>query len=100
MFYLRGGYYYEQSPIPDQSDVRSNHLDFDKHVLCFGLGYDIVKVPFLPKLPMAYPVKVELGFQYHFMNERTQRKDILTGQNSWKIDGSQFALGLGVTVGF
>jgi len=99
-FYLRGGYYYEQSPIPDQSDVRSNHLDFDKHVVCAGLGYTIVKLPFIPKLPMAYPVKLDLGFQYHLMNERTQRKNILTGQNSWKIDGSQFALSLGATVGF
>ena len=99
-FRLRAGYYYEESPIPDQSDVRSNHLDFDKHVVCAGLGYTIVKLPFIPKLPLSYPVVADLGFQYHLMNERTQRKDILTGQNSWKIDGTQYAISLGLTMGF
>jgi len=99
-FLVRCGYYYEQSPIPDQADVRSNHLDSDKHVICAGLGYTIVKLPFLPKLPPAYPIAFDLGFQYHLMNERTQRKNILTEQSSWKIDGTQLAVGLGLTVGF
>lgn len=95
---LRAGYYYEKSPIPDQSNVPSNHLDFNKHVVSTGLGYSFTKLPFVGELPLSYPISVDTFFQYQIMEDRTQIKS--NGQPGWRIEGYQTALGIGISSGF
>jgi long-subunit fatty acid transport protein len=98
--FLRTGYYYEESPVPDQGDIRSNYLDLNKHVLSAGIGYSFTRLPLVGALPFRYPVCVDGFFQYQFMEDRTQRKDPSTVQEGWSIEGYQYALGMGITTGF
>jgi len=95
---LRAGYWYEASPVPDQSDMSSNHLDFDKHVVSTGLGYTFSKVPYLGELPFMHAISVDFFFQWQIMEKRTQAK--VTGQPGWLIEGYQVAAGFGVSSGF
>jgi long-chain fatty acid transport protein len=97
----RCGYYFDPTPVPDQSDVESNYLDTDKHVFSLGLGYAITKLPWIGDLPLFYPVEIDGYFQFQHMPRRYQAKDTaLTGQPGWYIDGSAYALGFGVSMGF
>ena len=96
--FLRFGYYYEESPIPDQSNMPSNHLDFNKHVVSTGLGYSFTKLPFVGELPMHYPISIDAFFQYQIMEARTQAKS--NGQPGWRIEGYQTAVGLSISSGF
>jgi len=95
---LRAGYSYEPSPVPDQSDIRSNFLAFNKHVFSVGLGYVFSRLPLVGALPFRYPVILDTFFQYQWLEDRTQPK--VTGQPAWRIEGYQFAFGLGITLGF
>ncbi len=98
---LRGGYYLERSPVPDQSDTLSNHLDFDKHVFSVGLGYTFINLPLIGELPFSYPVALNPFFQYQALNNRIQKKiPSVTNQSSWRIQGYQYAIGMGLTLGF
>ena len=94
---VRAGYYYEPSPVPDQSNIRSNLLDFDKNVFSFGLGYAFQKLPVVGPLPFRYPIALDGFFQYQWLADRTQLKN--TGQPDWRIGGNQFALGISITLG-
>jgi len=97
---VRGGYYYDPSPIPDQSDVKSNYLDTDKHVFSVGLGYAFSKLPWIGELPLYYPLEIDGYFQFQHLPNRTQPKDEATGQEGWYVDGSAYALGIGISTGF
>lgn len=97
---LRTGYYYERSPVPDQRATASNHLDSSKHVVSVGAGYAVSELPGLGPLPLRYPVDVDVFFQYHIMEPRTQEKDPATGQQGWEIKGYQYSLGVGLSIGF
>jgi len=97
---LRAGYFYEASPVPDQRDILSNQLDFDRHVLSVGLGYVFSALPCIGELPFQYPISVDAFFQYQWMQDREQKKDPSTAQEGWRIEGYQIATGLGLTVGF
>ncbi len=97
---LRGGYYFEGSPVPDQSDTLSNHLDFNKHVLSAGLGYTVIKVPFIGELPLNYPLVFNTFVQYQILNDRVQQKNSATNQSHWIIEGYQYAFGIGLSLSF
>jgi len=99
---VRAGYYYDPTPVPDQSDVPSNYLDSDKHVLSVGFGYAFTGLPWIGELPLYYPVEMDGTFQYQFVENRIQEKLPSTDehQQGWRIKGSAFALGIGVTIGF
>jgi len=99
---VRGGYYYDPTPVPDQRDVTSNYLDSDKHVMSLGFGYDFTRLPLIGKLPLYYPVMLDGYFQYQFIENRIQEKfpNHDEQQQTWIIKGSAFAFGAGVTIGF
>lgn len=97
---LRAGYYFEPSPVPDQGDVTSNHLDADKHVFSVGVGYGFDRLPWIGELPFRHPIDIDAFFQYQWMQDRTQLKLPSTGQESWRIEGHQIALGVGLSSGF
>lgn len=97
----RGGYYFDPSPVPDQFDVKSNYLDTDKHVFSLGLGYAFSRLPWIGELPLYYPIEIDGYFQAQYLPKRYQLKDrSITGQDPWYIDGSAFAMGIGVSTGF
>ena len=96
----RFGYSYETSPVPDQSDTVSNYLDPSKHIISFGAGYSISKLWGGREWPLHYPISVDVFFQYQLMSERTQQKLPTTNQQGWRIEGYQYAMGVGITTGF
>jgi len=96
----RCGYYFDPSPVPDQSDVTSNYLDSDKHVISAGIGYSFTRLPWIGELPLFYPIQVDGYFQFQSIPRRYQSKDPSTGQSGWYIDGSAYALGFGASMGF
>ncbi len=97
---VRAGYYYEPTPVPDQSRTRSNYLDCTKHVISCGAGYTFEELPFIGRLPFRYPVALDAFFQYHVMEPRTQHKLETTGQDGWRIRGYQFSVGVGLSLCF
>ncbi len=64
---LRGGYGFEQTPVPDQ-DGDTNYLDADRHVLAGGLGVQ----------PMD-GVSVDLHMRTHVLGEQTADKGPASG---------------------
>jgi hypothetical protein len=96
--FLRTGYYYEGSPVPDQRTTRSNYLDFDKHAISAGAGIEFTKLPVLGEIPLNYPVSIDAFLQYQWMEDRTQNRPL--ENKSWRIEGYQLALGVGLSTGF
>lgn len=64
--HLRGGYFFEMSPVPEQTS-ESNYWDNDRHVLTLGYGVELSD-----PLP---PVSVDLFYQLHVLAPRTHPKD-------------------------
>jgi long-chain fatty acid transport protein len=83
---LRGGYYYQPTPVPDQKGA-TNLVDLDKHVLSLGLAWTwwteterIVRTEEGPKIETAdrAPLTIEAFFQWHH----------LVGESVDKVPGS------------
>jgi long-chain fatty acid transport protein len=100
-FFVRMGYWHEESPVPDQQDIPSNYLDNDKNVLSWGVGYALenLHIPFT-QAKLKYPLLLDAFVQYQMMENRNQEKDPSVGQPSWRADGYQIAGGVGLTLQF
>ncbi|WP_372986590.1 alkane uptake protein AupA [Marinobacter sp.] len=64
-FALRGGVAYEESPLKSTRNPEINYLDTDKIVIGLGISatYDRTRL-------LAYPVRLDLGYQYQQLQER------------------------------
>ena len=64
-FALRGGVAYEESPLKTTRNPDLNYLDTDKIVVGLGISatYDRTRL-------LAYPVRLDLGYQYQQLQER------------------------------
>jgi len=64
-FSVRGGVAYEESPLKSTRNPEINYLDTDKIVVGLGLSatYDRTRL-------LAYPVRLDLGYQYQQLQER------------------------------
>ncbi|ERS88384.1 aromatic hydrocarbon degradation protein [Marinobacter sp. C1S70] len=64
-FALRGGVAYEESPLKTTRNPELNYLDTDKLVVGLGISatYDRTRL-------LAYPVRLDLGYQYQQLQER------------------------------
>jgi long-chain fatty acid transport protein len=69
-FALRAGWYYEQSPVPDQSGVW-NILDNNKNVYAAGFGLRIDKVLGIIKKP----INLDANIQAHSLIPQTIEND-------------------------
>jgi long-chain fatty acid transport protein len=96
--FLRSGYYYETSPVPDQGGYPSNYLDFNKHVFSAGVGLALKRLPLIGDLPLIYKLELDAFGQYQVLDDRTQTRP--SPEENWRIEGHQYALGLGITTGF
>ncbi len=67
---LRGGYYFQPSPAPDQSGPL-NILDNDKHVVTGGFGIEYYDPTELVLLPMS----LDVSYQLHALVERITEND-------------------------
>ena len=63
---VRGGWYYEPSPVPDRPSSW-NLLDNDKHVVSAGMGMEIGHVLGF----FTAPVTFDLAYQQHILQQRT-----------------------------
>jgi long-chain fatty acid transport protein len=89
-FTLRGGYYYQASPVPDQRGI-TNYADADKHVLSLGGG---VKA-FLPPKILKKPIHIDFVFQAQILQERSVVKDDPEDPvGDYTIDGEIFLGGI------
>lgn len=66
----RAGYWYEESPVPEQIGVTS-YLDTDRHILSTGLGIAVKRIF---DRPLPNPIGLDLYLQYQHMAERTHHK--------------------------
>ena len=64
-FSLRAGVAYEESPLKTTRNPEINYLDTDK--ISFGLG---LSATYNRTRLLAYPVRVDLGYQYQKLQER------------------------------
>jgi len=89
-FTLRGGYYYQASPVPDQRGI-TNYADADKHVISIGGG---VKA-FLPPKILERPIHIDFVFQAQILQERSVIKDDPEDPvGDYTIDGEIFLGGI------
>jgi len=92
-FTVRGGYYYQASPVPDQRGI-TNYVDADKHVISIGGG---VKA-FLPPKILERPIHIDFVFQAQILQERTVIKDDPEDPvGDYTIDGEIFLGGIFLT---
>jgi long-chain fatty acid transport protein len=92
-FTLRGGYYYQASPVPDQRGI-TNYVDADKHVISIGGG---VKA-FLPPKILERPIHIDFVFQAQILQERSVIKDDPEDPvGDYTIDGEIFLGGIFLT---
>lgn len=67
---LRGGYFYEPSPAPDQP-AQTNYVDMDKHAFSLGLGIELTDASgVLPK-----PASIDVSGMALWLPERSYLKD-------------------------
>jgi long-subunit fatty acid transport protein len=86
---LRAGYEYWQSPVPVQSAVNTNILDSNRHIVGFGVGFNLARV-----LGMKDSVlQMDVGGQYHFLEEVLLQK-----VNSQAIGAPNYTIGGNVWV--
>lgn len=89
-FTLRGGYYYQASPVPDQRGI-TNYADADKHVISIGGG---VKA-FLPPTILEKPIHIDFVFQAQILESRSVVKDDPDDPvGDYTIDGEIFLGGI------
>jgi len=91
---LRCGYFYEPSPIPDQTKI-SNYLDNDRHAFSFGLGYTFMD----PLRVIKPPIVTDIVFQYiHMPTRKTIKPSGVPG--GFETEGEVFSVGFNVTLNF
>jgi long-chain fatty acid transport protein len=56
--HLYGGYFYEPSPVPDQT-TQNNYMDMDRHVFSFGAGYTIPGIGHYWKKPLTFQALIQ-----------------------------------------
>ncbi len=87
---LRAGYYYQASPVPDQTGV-TNYADADKHVIAAGAGVNL----FLPPKILERPILIDVVFQGQLLDERVVVKDDPEDPvGGYTVDGDVFLGGL------
>jgi len=64
-FAVRGGWYFEPSPVPDQNN-QWNVLDNDKNVVSTGVGMEIGNIIGI----FMVPAKFDVAYQHHILSRR------------------------------
>jgi len=96
MLAFRCGYYFEPTPVPEQSR-KSNYIDNDRHVFSVGTGIyfsDPFKV-------VREPMNIDLAFQYFHLPRRVTEKEpgFFPGY-AYESSGEVYTLGVNVTFHF
>lgn len=73
--YLRAGYCYEPSPVPEQTG-RTNYLDTDRHVFSWGAG--VLLNELFGKDLTQHPLSFDIGVAFHWLPERKNVKALDT----------------------
>jgi len=69
--FLRAGYAYEPSPVPEQTG-RTNFMDSDRHAFSWGVGFAFKRL-FGRDLPGRF-LSLDIGMAYHRLEARSNRK--------------------------
>lgn len=93
---VRGGFFYESSPVPEQS-MLTNLVDTDRLAFSAGLGLRLDELrPFLPGY-LAFDVHA----QYSYLPYRAMRKiSLVDPTGDYVAGGHIFAFGVSTSVGF
>ncbi len=94
-FWGRGGYTYEVSPVPAQTQ-ETNYLDADRHIGAVGFGVELTG---LGDRESNLPHYFDVVFQYHYLERRVFKKNTSVdadnpGYPKIGIDGSLWAVGI------
>lgn len=95
-FSVRGGVAYEESPLKSTRNPEINYLDTDKIVVGLGISatYDRTRL-------LAYPVRLDLGYQYQQLQERNfTLVDFDGAETSVTADGDIHVISGSVTLKF
>ncbi len=106
---IRGGYYYQRSPIPSQGGA-TNLIDLDKHVLSFGAGWtywrkrdrvaregDTAEIVSEDENPFS----LDLFFQWHHLIDERVAKDPAASPQTgsfYEAGGDIFNVGFQITI--
>lgn len=93
---VRCGYYFEPSPIPDQTRA-SNYLDNDRHVFSVGAGFRV----WAPFKLVREPMNIDLAFQYMALPRRVTKKEPgFFPDTTYETSGDIYTLATNVTFQF
>jgi long-chain fatty acid transport protein len=93
---LRGGFFYEQTPIPDQTGV-TNLIDTDRWVWSAGVGLALVDLRPLLDGSLSF----DLHLSYAYLPDRTTHKTSLVDPyGDYTAGGQMFMAGLTMEVAF
>ena len=67
---LRGGYWYQPTPVPDQRGI-TNYADADRHSISVGGSVSA----FLPRKYIDGPIRIDFVFQAQILEKRMVTKD-------------------------
>ena len=87
---LKGGYYYEPSPVPDMNGWM-NILDSDMNVISCGLGLDYL-------LRGVDLLKIEAYFQVHLAREKVLHNDQDPLYGRITTGGEVYSMGISVSI--
>lgn len=87
---IRGGYFFEITPVPVQTTSRSNLVDNDRHVLSLGLGLSLKDL----KPLISGALRINANGSLGILPERTHRKGLVDPAGDYKSGGMIFTAGL------
>jgi long-chain fatty acid transport protein len=92
---VRGGYFYDPSPVPGQTGV-TNYLDTDRHVVSASPGVVVLRAG---NYVLPLPIHIDMAFQYQHLVERIAHKapDVAPSNPGYPkvgVSGSLFSLSL------
>jgi len=94
-FFVRLGYFYEPSPVPEQIRV-SNYIDNDRHVFSLGIGFafrDPLKI-------IRFPWNLNLMAQYMVLPTRKTSKEPGYGPADFESSGDLYSVGADLSFRF
>ena len=92
---VRGGFFYEQTPVPDQTGI-SNLLDNDRWVFSAGAGLSLINLRPLIDGFLSF----DLHLTYGFLPERITRKaSAVDPIGDYRASGHMFGGGLTMEIG-
>ncbi len=99
------GYQFMPTPVPDQTNRVSNHLDMDKQIFSIGINYALKNLSPVSGFKTLNGIKVGTMFQYVMCEDYKVYKNNVNGwawrdQESYEVTGDVYVTGVSIEIAF